>query len=102
MRYSIFLAGLCLSLSACVHRLSSEMDAWVGKDESALVSEWGAPSRAMALSNGSKVLTWVTAYNSADDGKPPEITDCVRSFTLAADRVVSWSAHGCPRLYVRR
>src|SRR4051812_14653998 len=95
----LWLLVAVLGMSACVHRLSTEMNKWVGRDENALISTWGAPDRTATLSNGSKVLTWSTPYNSADGEKQVEMTNCVRSFTVAEGRVVSWSARGCPSLY---
>lgn len=87
-----------LLLGACVHRLSSEMQSWVGKDESALVSELGVPHRTADLPNGQKVLTWVRSWNSSQPRELVVMVDCVRSFTVANAKVVGWSANGCPSI----
>jgi hypothetical protein len=89
--------ALCvLVLSGCVHRMSSDMNAWVGQDESTLVSKLGAPDRTADLPNGQKVLTYVTSYNGSQPGERVVMADCVRSFTVASAKIVSWSTRGCP------
>ncbi len=83
-------------LTGCVHRLSSTMNAWVGKDEAALVSSWGAPDLTAPLSDGSRVLTWVNTWRDAASEK----MECRRSFTVSpAGKVLKWSANGCPVIY---
>lgn len=93
----IFLPG-CLSLPT----QAKELDRWVGADQSVLVSRWGAPSATAELPDGGKVLTYTVRWNSADDGKPPEMTDCRRSFTISkAGKVVSWSKSNCPMMMTK-
>jgi hypothetical protein len=94
------LVGLVL-VSACMHRLSTDMNAWVGRSADDLVSEWGAPARAAELTDGRKVLTWVRSWNTAAEDEHPVMRDCERSFTISAGRVTSWAAHGCPSVYAR-
>jgi hypothetical protein len=77
------------------------MDAWVGKPEDALVSALGAPTRTADLSSGGKVLTYVTPWNTAAEGRQPVMRDCVRSFTISQQRIASWSANGCPSVYLK-
>lgn len=101
MRVTRWAIGLLLGASACVHRLSTDMNVWVGKDESALVSALGAPNRTADLPNGQKVYTWVTSWNTSGQGERPVMADCNRSFTLGGGHVLSWSAHGCPGVYTR-
>lgn len=95
------LCGLLVALAGCVRRMSTAMNAWVGKEEAQLVSELGAPNRTADLPNGQKVLTWVTTYNGADPGQMPVMVECVRSFTISASKVVSWSTRGCPSIITR-
>lgn len=91
---------LLLTLSGCIHTLSTEMERWVGKDESALISRWGAPDLSAPLPAGGKVLTWLKPWNAAEDGQPADMRQCRQSFTLSASGTVTkWAADGCPRLY---
>jgi hypothetical protein len=89
--------ALAIVLTACalgVHRLSTLMEAWVGRNENELVSAWGVPNGGRAdLPNGNHVLTWSkpTCKNSG------ERTVCRESFTASADgTILSWSVQGCP------
>jgi hypothetical protein len=97
----LILALVVLLGSGCVHRLSTDMNAWVGRPADDLVSEWGVPRRTADLSDGHRVMTWVRSWNSADQGREPVMQDCERSFTVAGGKVQSWSASGCPSVYVR-
>jgi hypothetical protein len=97
-----FILALVVVLgSGCVHRLSTDMNVWVGRSADDLVSDWGTPHRTADLSDGRRVLTWVRSWNTADEGRDPVMQECERSFTVAAGKVASWSAHGCPSVYVR-
>ena len=81
-------------LPGCLHRFSTEMDRWVGKSESDLVSSLGAPNLTAAIADG-KVLTYLTPWQT-DEGKQ----ECRRSFTIStAGRVTKWSASNCPPIY---
>jgi len=94
------LGTIALSASGCFLGIISTADymqRWVGQDENHLVSRSGAPDRTANLPNGGKVFTWVKEYNVADDGAPPEMKKCNRSFTLSsAGTIVDWSTDGCP------
>ena len=36
------------------------MEPWVGRQESELISDWGAPNEISEHPNGKRVLTWIT------------------------------------------
>lgn len=87
---------LCLLLvTGCVHRMSTYLDSWVGRNVDEVITQWGAPRREAALSDGGRVLTWERVLvNEAN-----ESSLCVRSFTVGTDnRITKWSATGCPAL----
>ena len=87
--------ALALLATACVTTTKRVMNEWVGRDENALVSAWGAPSLRADLPDGGLVLTWLKAYATTPEGA--ESGTCRRSFTLSPARVVtSWSTDGCP------
>ena len=97
------LALLLLLATACVHSMKSGMQAWIGHDQSEIIQKWGAPVRSADLPDGSRVLTWETAYNAADQGEPPEMVSCVQSFTFSKDgKAITWSTRNCLRYFVRR
>jgi hypothetical protein len=82
-------------LTGCVTTTKRVMNEWVGRDESSLVSAWGAPNLRADLPNGGLVLTWLKSYDSGPSGS--NSGTCRRSFTLSPARVVtSWSTDGCP------
>ena len=97
----LILALVVVAASGCVHRLSSDMNPWVGRSADDLVSHWGTPNRSAELGGGRKALTWVRSWNTADQGRDPVMQDCERTFTVAGGKVESWSANGCPTIYVR-
>lgn len=101
MRKLLLALVVVVAASGCVHRLSSDMNPWVGRPAGALVSKWGAPNRSAELADGRTAMTWVRSWNTADQGRDPVIQECERTFTVAAGKVVSWSANGCPSIYVR-
>ena len=97
------LALLLLLATACIHSMKSEMEAWIGHDQSEIVQKWGAPIRSADLSDGTRVLTWETRYNAADQDEPPEMVSCVQSFTFSkAGKAIAWSTRNCPKHFVRR
>jgi hypothetical protein len=94
------LLAVVILLAGCYHRFSSEMDRWVGKPEAELIAALGAPVRTADLGNGQRVLTWVDSYNASQPGERVVMAECVRSFTVSASTIASWSARGCQRLVV--
>lgn len=89
------LASIVL-LTGCVHRLSSDMDHWVGKSADEIVSAWGAPTGTASLTNGGRVLTWEREYRT-DAGLRAV---CIRNVTVApTNTIASWSASGCPAFH---
>lgn len=74
------LALLLLLATACVHSMKSEMQARIGHDRSEIIQKWSAPVRSADLPDGSRVLSWETAYNAADQGESPAIPDVSVAF----------------------
>ena len=92
------IAIITLSTAACIISTSGAMQKWVGQGENDLVSKWGAPDLSASLPNGNKVLTWITTYNDAADGKPSVMVQCKTSFTLSpTGKVTSFSYVQCPK-----
>lgn len=91
------LSAACLKTFGYVP-LTTSMQRWVGQDEAALVSKWGAPDRSATLANGAKVVTWLTTYNGAGMDEAPQMVQCKRSFTVSGTgKVEAWSSDGCPK-----
>ena len=83
--------------AACFHTRAQKLNSWVGSDEAALVSEWGAPDLTAPLGGGGKVLTWTEKYEYPI-GTVTKKGECRQSFTISpGGKVVSWSASGCSR-----
>jgi hypothetical protein len=100
---TLTLAVATAGCSLGIRRLSTTMQEWVGKPDAELIAQWGAPDRTATLGDTARVLTWITTWNSADDGEPPTMTECRRSFTISrAGQITRWSAGGCPSLYIPR
>jgi hypothetical protein len=73
-------AGLALVGTACMTTTKRVMNEWVGRDENALVSAWGAPNLRAELPNGGLVLTWLKSYATPSGS---DAGTCRRSFTLS-------------------
>jgi hypothetical protein len=98
--FSLLLAG-CAAFG--IHSMKSEMESWIGHDQSEIMSKWGAPVRSADLPNGSKVLTWTQQWNNADEGEMPTMATCSMSFTFSPQGIATaWSAMGCPSHYIKR
>jgi hypothetical protein len=76
-------------LAGCVS-LSSRMQTYMGRQDTELVSKFGAPDRQVMLSDSSRVLTWVSGY-------------CEQSMTFSKAGIAEkWSmTPACPR-YVHK
>ena len=69
------------------------MQSWVGKQESDLISEWGAPDSVAELKDGTKVLTWKRKW---DDNKQ----EGRQSFTINAEgKVTNYSYENMPAFW---
>lgn len=83
--------AIAAALGGATGCLAGKMNSWMGHRDVELVSTWGAPERETKLSDGGRVMTWVSTYTI---GTTP--FRCEKSFTISAAGVVtSWSAHGC-------
>jgi hypothetical protein len=92
----IYAVGLTVTLLAgCVHRLSSDLERWVGQPEAALISEKGAPNRSAEI-DGGRVLTYVLARDGATG------QECVANFTVTKGVIAAWSQRGCPKVVTGR
>lgn len=92
---SVTLLGL--ATTACVST-DDRMRSWVGKDESELLSQWGAPDSALQANDGKRILTWKTL-----SGEGGNLYTCRQSFTIGTDgKVERWSYAGCPAFYLQR
>lgn len=68
------------------------MESWVGKHESDLISNWGAPDSMLQLKDGTKVYTWRRVW-SDNSG----IHQGRQSFTIDAEgKVIKWSYENMP------
>lgn len=82
-----------LATLACGTSLSKMMSSWVGQSESRLLQVWGAPDRQAELSDGGRVLSWVTVSTSGG-----RVVTCRQSFTVDDKGIVrSWSYNNCPK-----
>ena len=64
----------------------------MGQSGDRLIQSWGAPDRSETLSDGARVLTWVSVW-ADQQGQ----ATCRKSFTLNKDGTVErWSFSGCP------
>ena len=100
-RFALLL--LVVSLACGIHSTKADMEHWIGHDENEIISRMGAKNRSAILPNGSKVLTWATRYNDAEDGAPPVMLTCNRSFTFSPNgKAIDWSTSGCPKHYIGR
>lgn len=68
------------------------MQSWVGKQESDLISEWGAPDSVAELKDGTKVCTWKRIWSSEN-----RVRQGRQSFTINAEgKVIKGSYDGMP------
>ena len=75
---------------------SKVMESWKGQSGDRLIQSWGAPDRSEMLSDGTRVLTWVSVWA----GQQGQAT-CRKSFTLnEAGTVERWSFSGCPTIWI--
>jgi len=93
---SIVTVLLVGALSACVRTQSKTMGSWVGRPAEDLVQAWGVPDRTETLSDGSRVLTWVSVWAN-ESGQHT----CRKNFTVDPQgRVQRWSYGGCPNWWI--
>lgn len=81
--------GFAILLSGCT-TTKMAMDAWLGHQETELVSRWGVPHYSMYTRDGKHVLTWQTNWGQVGQHV------CRRTFT--ADRygaIIYWGNNGC-------
>jgi len=91
LKLPALLLPVILYCTSCVST-SEVMQSWVGKNESDLVSRWGAPDSSTQTSDGKRVLTWKTLWNDANN-----IYTCRKSFTIDSEgKVERWAYNGCP------
>lgn len=80
----------------CVQTQSKAMESWKGQSADRLIESWGAPDRSETLSDGNRVMTWVSVWS--DQGRQ---TTCRKSFTLNKEGTVErWSYSNCPVIWV--
>ena len=90
------LFAIAVLAASCV-TTSNAMRSWVGKSESEILSEWGAPYSSRKLSDGRTVHTWRTIW-----GKQGNVRTCLQTFTISADgEIEKWSYKGCARLQLK-
>jgi uncharacterized protein YcfL len=73
------------------------MQSWVGKQESDLISSWGAPDSMVELKDGTKVCTWKRVWTDnygVHQGR--------QSFTINAEgKVIKWSYENMPAIMLK-
>ena len=76
----------------CVQTQSKAMESWKGQSGDRLIESWGAPDRSETLTDGSRVVTWVSVWRG-----PQGQATCRKSFTLNKEGIVErWSYSNCP------
>ncbi len=99
MRQPYMLLQTLLLLTAalgCFQTQSKVMESWMGQPGDRLIQSWGAPDRSEALSDGTRVLTWVSVW-ADQQGQ----ATCRKSFTLnKGGTVEKWSFSGCPTIWI--
>src|SRR5258708_4972904 len=71
----------------CFQTQSKVMESWRGQSGDRLTQSWGAPDRSETLSDGTRVLTWVSVW-ADQQGQ----ATCRKSFTLNKGGTVErWS-----------
>jgi hypothetical protein len=91
------LIAIAVLASSCV-TTSTVMRSWVGKSETELLTEWGAPYASQKLNDGRTVHTWRTIW-----GKRENFRTCLQTFTISAGgEVEKWSYKGCARLQMKQ
>jgi hypothetical protein len=87
------LVAIAMFTTSCA-TTSREMNSWIGKPESELLTSWGAPYVSQELDDGRVVHTWRTIW-----GKRDNIRTCRQTFTISTKgEIESSSYRGCPRL----
>lgn len=85
----VTMVAVLVSATGCF--AGGRMKSWMGHSDVELVSSWGAPERETKLSDGGRVLTWVSRYSI---GNIP--VQCEKSFTISGAGVITaWSMNGC-------
>ena len=80
---------LLLFVSGCT-TTKKVMESWMGKRESEVVSQWGAPAAAIDTRDGQRILTWETRWGAYGQNV------CRKSFTIDSAGVIHrWSYQGC-------
>jgi hypothetical protein len=89
MRKCFIVAGCLLFLVGCV-TTKSAMQSWIGRPESDLVTQWGAPHRSTDTRDGKRVLTWEKRWGECGQNT------CRQSFTVDETGIIrQWSYDGC-------
>jgi hypothetical protein len=93
IRASALLVAIAVSATSCI-TTSSYMKSWVGKSETELLANWGAPDSSRKLDDGRVIHTWRTIWGGRD-----KVHTCRQTFAISANGEVESSAYnGCARL----
>jgi hypothetical protein len=89
--YKWIATAICfLLISGCATH-KSEMESWLGHQESELVSTWGAPNKALDTRDGKRILTWEFPWQLGQI-----YGTCRKSFTVdEAGIIKAYSYGGC-------
>ena len=80
----------------CVQTQSRAMESWKGQSGDRLIESWGAPDRSETLSDGTRVVTWVSVWSNQQSQ-----ATCRKSFTLNKEGTVErWSFSNCPAFWI--
>jgi hypothetical protein len=81
---------VCALLVVACTTTESVMKSWVGRQESDLVSQWGAPNAAIDTRDGARILTWEQRWGQYGQNI------CRKSFTVNSSGTIErWSYQGC-------
>ena len=88
------IAALCsvVLLSGCITTTDQVMKSRLGDPIDRVIEQWGAADTVAALSDGRRVLTWVSV-----NGDRSGVSTCRQSFTVGPSGTIEhWSYSGCP------